>query len=82
MPPVDLAVSITGIAGPGGGDARQAGRARAFRRRLAQRPADPPGAQFGDIGRSEVRRHSVLQALAMLRELAEKEEPRAPRNVK
>ena len=33
--PAELAVSITGIAGPGGGYAREAGRARAFRRRLA-----------------------------------------------
>jgi nicotinamide-nucleotide amidase len=34
--------------------------------------------KYGDIGRTSVRRESVLQALAMLRELAEKEEPRPP----
>jgi nicotinamide-nucleotide amidase len=38
--------------------------------------------KFGDIGRSEVRRKSVLQAMAMLTELAGKEESRAPHNEK
>ena len=31
--------------------------------------------RFGDIGRDDVRRASVAQALAMLRELAEQEAP-------
>jgi len=34
--------------------------------------------KYGDIGRANVRRGSVIQALAMLQELAEKEEPRPP----
>jgi nicotinamide-nucleotide amidase len=34
--------------------------------------------RYGDIGRTKVRDQSVLQALNMLRELAEKEEPRPP----
>jgi hypothetical protein len=34
--------------------------------------------KYGDIGRGKVRRESVLQALVMLQELAEKEEPRPP----
>ena len=75
---VDLAVSITGIAGPTGAvpgkpiglvyfcAASRSGRAIAHDRK------------FGDIGRSKVRRASVLQALAMLTELAEKEEPHPP----
>ena len=75
---VDLAVSITGIAGPTGAvpgkpiglvyfcAASRSGRIVAHDRK------------FGDIGRSKVRRASVLQALAMLRELADKEEPRPP----
>jgi len=69
--PVDLAVSITGIAGPGGavegkpvglvyfGAASRRGR-RLHRER-----------RYGDIGRAQVRHASVLEALAMLRELAE-----------
>jgi len=75
---VDLAVSITGIAGPTGATpgkpiglvyfcaASRSGRNIAHDRK------------YGDIGRSQVRRASVLQALAMLQELAEKEEPRPP----
>ncbi|AXK79892.1 CinA family protein [Pseudolabrys taiwanensis] len=75
---VDLAVSITGIAGPTGATpgkpiglvyfcaASRSGRVIAHDRK------------FGDIGRSNVRHASVLQALAMLHELAEKEEPRPP----
>jgi nicotinamide-nucleotide amidase len=75
---VDLAVSITGIAGPTGAvpgkpiglvffcAASRSGRVVAHDRK------------YGDIGRSRVRRASVLQALAMLAELAEKEEPRPP----
>jgi nicotinamide-nucleotide amidase len=65
----DIAVSITGIAGPGGGTkqkpvglvyfaaARRGGK-RLTRRRL-----------YGNIGRSRVRAHSVAQALAMLEKL-------------
>jgi nicotinamide-nucleotide amidase len=75
---VHLAVSITGIAGPTGAvpgkpiglvyfcAASRSGRIIAHDRK------------FGDIGRTKVRRASVLMALAMLQELAEKEEPRPP----
>src|SRR5690349_12868550 len=75
---VDLAVSITGIAGPTGAvpgkpiglvyfcAASRSGRVIAHDRK------------FGDIGRAKVRRASVLQALAMLQELAAAEEPRPP----
>lgn len=75
---VDLAISITGIAGPTGAlrgkpiglvyfcAASRSGRVIAH------------GRKYGDIGRSKVRQQSVLQALAMLRELAEKEEPQPP----
>jgi nicotinamide-nucleotide amidase len=69
----DLAVSITGIAGPGGavagkpvglvhfGAASRSGRLVHRERR------------YGDIGRAEVRRGSVVEALAILQELAELE---------
>src|SRR5262249_39727728 len=75
---VDLAISITGIAGPTGAvrgkpiglvyfcAASRSGRVIAHDRK------------YGDIGRANVRRESVLQALATLEELAEKEEPRPP----
>ena len=75
---VDLAVAITGIAGPGGampgkpvGLVHIAAASRGGRLSHQAR-------QFGDIGRATVRRESVREALAMLRELAEQEAPLPP----
>src|SRR5437868_14146507 len=69
---VDLAVSITGIAGPGGatpgkpvGLVHFAAASRGGRLLHRER-------QFGDIGRADVRRACVVQALALLQELAER----------
>ena len=69
--PADLAVSITGIAGPGGGSpGKPVGlvhfAAVARGGRLMHQEC-----KFGDIGRAHVRQVSVLQALAMLHALAE-----------
>jgi nicotinamide-nucleotide amidase len=68
--PVDLAVAITGIAGPGGGSAEKPVglvhlAAAARDGRLIHREQ-----RFGDIGRAEVRLRAVAEALAMLEALA------------
>jgi nicotinamide-nucleotide amidase len=72
--PVDLAAAITGIAGPGGaveskpvGLVHLAAAARSGRLILEER-------KYGDIGRAQVRRASVIDALTMLGELAASEE--------
>jgi nicotinamide-nucleotide amidase len=77
--PVDLAVSVTGIAGPDGGSAEKpvglvhfAAAARSGRLVHAER-------RFGDIGRADIRKQSVLQAFRMLHDLAEGEASRPPR---
>jgi nicotinamide-nucleotide amidase len=71
--PVDLAVSVTGIAGPGG---EVAGKPVG----LVHFGAASRGGQhldqtrkYGDVGRSQVRHDSVAQALAMLHEMAQNE---------
>jgi nicotinamide-nucleotide amidase len=68
--PVHLAVSITGIAGPGGavpgkpvGLVHFAAASRGGRLIARER-------NYGGIGRSQVRRASVIEALAMLHDLA------------
>src|SRR5437762_6179386 len=71
--PVDLAVSITGIAGPGGavpgkpvGLVHLAAASRDGRLIQQER-------RYGDIGRAQVRRASLFEALAMLDELRSEE---------
>jgi len=71
--PVDLAVSVTGIAGPGGEVVGKPvglvhfGAASRGGQRLDETR------KYGDIGRSQVRHASVAQALAMLHTMAQKE---------
>ena len=69
--PAELAVSITGIAGPGGGSAHKPVGLVHF----AAASRDGRGLQrrrlFGKIGRRRVRERSVAEALAMLLELAQ-----------
>lgn len=61
---VDLALSITGIAGPGGSDHKPEGRV-CFG--LATAPAThTETVEFGALGRAQVRAAAVVHALAML----------------
>jgi nicotinamide-nucleotide amidase len=66
----DIAVSITGVAGPGGGTKQKPvglvhfAAAKRGGRSIAQKKL------FGAVGRSRVRQLSVLQALQMLETLA------------
>jgi nicotinamide-nucleotide amidase len=69
--PADLSVAITGIAGPTGGSAEKpiglvhfAAARRGGQPRLRE-------VRFGDIGRSEVRRRSVLVALGLIGDLVD-----------
>ena len=65
----DVAVAITGIAGPGGGSAKKPVGTVVFA--CARRDGDPATViadtrLFGDLGRTEIRRQAVLVALELL----------------
>jgi nicotinamide-nucleotide amidase len=68
---VDLAVSITGIAGPGGGSPQKPVGLVYFAAASKSGALVHAEKRYGDIGRDKVRHASVLQALTMLLELAE-----------
>ena len=71
--PVDLAVSVTGIAGPQGAVAGKPVGLVHFAAVSRRGQLVHHERAYGDIGRLQVRQASVAQALSMLRELAEKE---------
>jgi nicotinamide-nucleotide amidase len=68
----DLAVAITGIAGPGGGSADKPVGLVHFAAGSRSGALFHAEMRYGDIGRSPVRHKSVLHALAMLTDLAKK----------
>jgi nicotinamide-nucleotide amidase len=71
--PVDLAVSVTGIAGPDGGSAEKPVGLVHFGAVSRGGQSVHSEQHYGDIGRALVRKHSVLQAFRMLHDLAEQE---------
>ena len=68
--PVDLAVSITGIAGPGGSEFKPEGRV-CFGIARKDGICRTETVEFGALGRDRVRRASVEHALILLRDAAE-----------
>ena len=69
--PAELAVSVTGVAGPGGGSTEKPVGLVHFAAASKRGALIHREKRFGDIGRAQVRHASVVEALAMLRELAE-----------
>ena len=67
----ELVVAITGIAGPGGGSPDKPVGLVHFAAASRSGKLMHAEMRYGDVGRAEVRRRSVLQALTMLRTLAE-----------
>jgi nicotinamide-nucleotide amidase len=67
-----VAVAITGIAGPSGGSANKPVGLVHFAAASHGGALTHKEMRYGDIGRSKVRHKSVLQALAMLKQMAER----------
>jgi len=68
--PADLAVSITGIAGPEGGTPEKPVGLVHFGAACPESETVHAECRFGDIDRAEVRRKAVLQAIGMLETMA------------
>ena len=64
----DVAVAITGIAGPGGGTEKKPVGTVVFARAIRGDGSEPEGElkSFGDLGRAEIRRQATLCALELL----------------
>lgn len=63
---VELAIAVTGVAGPGGGSAQKPVGMVCFAAALLSHPTVTETKRFGDIGRTAVRLESVRHGLAML----------------
>jgi nicotinamide-nucleotide amidase len=74
----DIVVAITGVAGPGGGSPDKPVGLVHFAAAARSGKLTHAEMRYGDIGRGEVRHQSVLQALAMLKEMVEMEAPPPP----
>jgi nicotinamide-nucleotide amidase len=74
--PATLAVSITGIAGPGGGSPDKPVGLVHFAAAARGGPLLHHEGRYGDIGRAQVRHVSVKQGLDMLSVLAQAQPPR------
>jgi nicotinamide-nucleotide amidase len=68
--PADLSIAVTGIAGPTGGSAEKPVGLVHFAAARRNGEVRRREVRFGDIGRSEVRRRSVLVALGLIGDLA------------
>jgi nicotinamide-nucleotide amidase len=67
--PAQLAVAVTGIAGPGGGSAEKpVGLVYVAAMRAGEKPLTREF-RFGDIGRAEIRSRTLAEALILLRSL-------------
>jgi len=67
----DIAVSVTGIAGPGGSEHKPEGRV-CFGLASKTHPTHVETQEFGPLGRAEVRRVSTLRGLALLSEAVDR----------
>lgn len=65
----DIAVSVTGVAGPGGGSAEKPVGLVHMAVALKERPTLHHEARFGDIGREKVRQATVERALDLVLEM-------------
>lgn len=63
----DVAVSITGIAGPGGSEFKPEGRV-CFALAVAGQPTQVETVEFGALGRAQVRQAATAHALTLLRD--------------
>jgi nicotinamide-nucleotide amidase len=65
----NLAVAVTGVAGPGGGTPMKPVGLVHLAVARENKPIFHQVMRFGDVGRSEVRRLTVIEALGMLRKM-------------
>lgn len=68
----DVSVAITGVAGPAGGTEDKPVGLVHFAAARRGAPTLHREKRFGDIGRGPVRRNSAMEAIAMLKEIAER----------